>query len=258
MPGDVLQTSSAAVRVVVALEGGSLAVVEDNGGVAVRHRLAAHDILVVSPSHALVIGSSQRVELLSFQIATESLPDQHQALRSCCPFRFRNPLVASAARALGEQIAARQSLTHDFASAIVAVIVNEAARAQGTAAALPIRLVAPLSIPQLRRIDDYIDARLAEEVSLADLAKLTGNSVWHFMRRFKASRGTSPHAYIVERKLRCAADLITRSDLPIAEVARRIGLNRSHFSRAFKAHFAMSPRALRSSDPGSVRGLVPE
>jgi AraC-like DNA-binding protein len=240
------------LRVGIALNGGSVAVIDERTAAEVRHRLAALDALVVSPSRALIIGASQCVELLLFQL--EAVSGRHQSLRACSPFRFRDRLVASAAQALAEQLTDGQSLAPAFASAIVDVILNRATRAQTAAAETRVRLVAPLFGAQLRRIDDYIDARLAAEVRLADLARLTGTSVSHFMRRFRASRGTSPHAYVVERKLRCAADLLARSDLPIAEIARRVGLNRSHFARAFSAHFAMSPRALRSRESRSIHG----
>ena len=70
---------------------------------------------------------------------------------------------------------------------------------------------AALSRLQLARLDRFIDEHLDQQIALAALADLVGLSVWYFMRRFAASHGLSPHAFITERRLLRAKILLAKS-----------------------------------------------
>jgi AraC family transcriptional regulator len=65
------------------------------------------------------------------------------------------------------------------------------------------------------------------------------------MRRFNASYGISPHAYIAERRLAKAQVLLGESRMSITEVAIEVGMSHSHFSRTFLRRFGVSPREFR-------------
>jgi AraC-like DNA-binding protein len=53
----------------------------------------------------------------------------------------------------------------------------------------------------LRRVRDYIDAHLSEDINVQVLASLAGLSSCYFARAFKQSVGTTPHHYLMERRL---------------------------------------------------------
>jgi AraC family transcriptional regulator len=61
-------------------------------------------------------------------------------------------------------------------------------------------LTAPASHPldhvRLRRVLDYISAHLADEITLADLARVAGLSTFHFARMFTLAIGVPPHRYL--------------------------------------------------------------
>jgi len=95
---------------------------------------------------------------------------------------------------------------------------------------------------QLRRAQDLMQARLGEEISLAELADSCGLSSRHFSRAFRQSTGLAPFQWLAARRLEAAADMIARTDLPIHEVARRCGYaDHSHLSRTFRQRFGASP-----------------
>jgi AraC family transcriptional regulator len=52
--------------------------------------------------------------------------------------------------------------------------------------------VNPLRPALVRRVEEYVDANLARDISLAELARLSCMSVDHFLRSFRAARGTTP------------------------------------------------------------------
>lgn len=94
----------------------------------------------------------------------------------------------------------------------------------------------------LERIDDAIDGPLG----LDQLAQLAGMPPLRFLRSFSSTVGTTPHAYITERRLQRARSLLRSSDAPIASIALDCGFTQqSHLGAVFKARLGLSPRQYR-------------
>jgi AraC family transcriptional regulator, transcriptional activator FtrA len=92
----------------------------------------------------------------------------------------------------------------------------------------------------------WLRAHLAEPVTVADLAARSAMSPRTFARRFVASTGTTPLAWISRERIRLAQRLLETSDLPVDMVARSSGFGgpdnlRKHFSRALRT----TPQAYR-------------
>jgi AraC family transcriptional regulator len=103
-----------------------------------------------------------------------------------------------------------------------------------------------LSPAQVRRLTEYIESRLQERLNLEMLAAVTGLGVWTFTRHFRASFGRTPHAYIIERRIDRARDLLAKSGLPIKEVALICGFaDQAHMTRVFQTHVHTTPALLR-------------
>ncbi len=58
-----------------------------------------------------------------------------------------------------------------------------------------------LDIYKLNSVKDFIEERLAEDLSIADLAAVVHMSQFHFARTFKAATGNSPHRYLTQLPL---------------------------------------------------------
>ena len=96
-----------------------------------------------------------------------------------------------------------------------------------------------------RRVQDLIEAKLADPLHLADLAREAGQSEFHFARAFKTSLGITPHEYLNRRRIEKARQLIARGD-SLAEVALACGFsNQSHLNRQFRRLVGMSPGRYR-------------
>lgn len=96
----------------------------------------------------------------------------------------------------------------------------------------------------LRRIDEWIEAHIEGTIRLKELAALIDLSEFHFHRMFRASRGISPHTWIMARRIARAKDML--QDHAIARIAAACGFSsQSHFTRAFKAETGMTPAAYR-------------
>lgn len=93
---------------------------------------------------------------------------------------------------------------------------------------------------------DYIEARLDEDIALADVARAAGISRWHFQRIFKALTNETLKTYIRSRRLANSLDKLLRSDERIIDIAMCAGYeSQESFARAFKKAFGMTPTDYR-------------
>ena len=98
----------------------------------------------------------------------------------------------------------------------------------------------------LRKVRDYVDANLDKTIDLSSLAATAGLSPYHFARSFKQSEGATPHAYVVERRIAKARELLTGTSLPQSEIALQVGFaDQSHFARRFRQAVGVSPGQFR-------------
>jgi AraC family transcriptional regulator len=103
-----------------------------------------------------------------------------------------------------------------------------------------------LSPRHLRRAQDLMASRLAERVSMTDIAREIGLSPWHFSRAFQASTGLSPGQWLLGQRMARAAELLKDGRLPLAEVARTVGYGGlTSFGEAFRRHFGHPPSVHR-------------
>jgi AraC-like DNA-binding protein len=100
----------------------------------------------------------------------------------------------------------------------------------------------------LRRIHEYVDAHVSENIELSDLAAVAGLSVFHFAREFKRSVGVTPHLFLLQRRVDQAKAMLARSDLSLSEIAVVLGFaDQSHFTRRFREFVGTTPNEYRWS-----------
>ena len=98
----------------------------------------------------------------------------------------------------------------------------------------------------MARVQDFIDRSLGEDLSLEVIACQANMSVCGLKRLFQRHHATSPHQYLLERRIAKAARMLAETELPIAEVALETGFSsQSHFATAFKKKVGLSPKAYR-------------
>jgi transcriptional regulator GlxA family with amidase domain len=93
----------------------------------------------------------------------------------------------------------------------------------------------------------WLESRVAEPHSLAELARIAGLSRYHFLRTFKCVTGVTPHQWLLRARLREAAQRLTASRDPVTEIALDVGFeDLSNFIRSFRAEFGRSPGQYRA------------
>ncbi|MBX3188020.1 MAG: helix-turn-helix transcriptional regulator [Labilithrix sp.] len=99
-----------------------------------------------------------------------------------------------------------------------------------------------LSKSQLARVTEYIEAHLAEDVSLLRLARVAGVSASHLRALFKRSVGVPVHEYVIQRRVERARVLLARGDQPASEIALEAGFShQSHMARCMRRVLGVTP-----------------
>ncbi len=79
-----------------------------------------------------------------------------------------------------------------------------------------------LSQERMRRVIDYIDSHLGEDLTLDTLAGIACLSPHHLSRSFHRAAGVGLHRFVVQRRVDRAKHLVLGSDLSMAEIAWRV------------------------------------
>jgi AraC-like DNA-binding protein len=107
-----------------------------------------------------------------------------------------------------------------------------------------------VDVAAVERAREFLDAERTRVVRSSELESITGITRYELARQFRLLLGTSPHRYLVMRRLELARDRM-HADRPLAEVAYDAGFaDQAHFTRAFKRAFGLTParyRALRAA-----------
>jgi AraC family transcriptional regulator len=159
----------------------------------------------------------------------------------------RDPVVTHLILALRDLGCDEQPERNTHGEALGAVLAEHLLRHHGTAMPKVSEEWSGLPPARWRRVLEYLDANLERDLTLRDLAREAGTSVFHFARLFKHRTGLSPHRYLLQRRIDQARSLLGDRNLSIADVALRCGFaHPSHFSDTFRRVTGVTPRAYRS------------
>ena len=97
-----------------------------------------------------------------------------------------------------------------------------------------------------RRVCEYIDSHLEENIRLETLANTAKLSLSHFARAFRDTLGVPPHRYVLQQRIDRAREMLIRTEVPLSEIAVRTGFaDQSHFARHFHRWVGIAPSAFR-------------
>jgi AraC family transcriptional regulator len=103
-----------------------------------------------------------------------------------------------------------------------------------------------------KNVVSYVEEHLQDDISLEDMARIARLSPFHFSRCFKAMSGTSPHQYVIERRVERARELLTKSNLSLSQIAIESGFSdQSHLTRHMKRLLGLTPGLLTSGRSSS-------
>ena len=138
-----------------------------------------------------------------------------------------------------------------YAEALSLVLMHELLRLERTASAAARPVRGGLPAWQQKRVVEFIEEHLAEDISLTALAELVDLSLYHFARAFTQSFGAPPHRYHMARRMDLAKNLLQMPTLSVTQIGSRIGFREtSSFTRAFRNFTGLTPTEYRRQREG--------
>lgn len=96
------------------------------------------------------------------------------------------------------------------------------------------------------RLNAFIDQHISQPISNEYLAAALHTSTSHLYVLCQRLLGCSPQAYITQRRLIAAKNMLLKTSLPLNAIALETGFaDASSLSRAFKRHFQKTPGQIR-------------
>ncbi len=106
----------------------------------------------------------------------------------------------------------------------------------------------PLPPWRLKRVVEYINANLLDDLCLRDLSGAAGLSRMHFAAQFRAATGVTPHTYVLQRRIDESKSLLLESEQAIRDVAKAVGFkDAAHFISVFRRVMGVTPGRWRQS-----------
>lgn len=99
---------------------------------------------------------------------------------------------------------------------------------------------------RLRQVLDFIEANLAADLRLSDLAAVACSSPYHFSRAFHITTGFSPYRYLILQRIERGKALLRDDSLALADAAKQSGFRSTRqFATMFKQVCGVSPARFR-------------
>jgi AraC-like DNA-binding protein len=102
---------------------------------------------------------------------------------------------------------------------------------------------------RLKRALEYIETKISEPITLADVAASTGLTRMYFAAQFRAATGLRPHEYILRRRIERAQSMLLTSNITLIDAAFSVGFQtQAHFTTVFKKVVGETPYRWRETN----------
>jgi len=107
---------------------------------------------------------------------------------------------------------------------------------------------------QIERITSLVSVNIEGRVTVDDLASSCSLSPSHFTYLFKCTMGSTPHQWLLNRRIDFAKKLLAETMEPLASIASAAGFSdQSHFTRVFSRLVKASPSAWRRWEQARIK-----
>jgi len=157
-------------------------------------------------------------------------------------FGGRDPVMYGLAQALAAAMEQIGDGTALFADYVALAFHDHIIHAYGGIPVDDRKMRGGLAPWQVRRTQDFMDANLDGDPSIAQLASECRLSSSHFARAFKQTMGMPPHRWLTKRRIERAKQLLQETGSQLADIALDCGFaDQSHFVRVFSQSEGHSP-----------------
>lgn len=185
-------------------------------------------------------------ERLLTRLASEALDRTVEAVHLRDVLNIEDPLITSAVDAIRREAEAGALGGSLYVEAVATQLALHLLREYADVRCHERADGSRLSPVQQRRIAEYVDTHLGENLDLGTLANVAELGLSSFNRRFRTTFGCAPYAWVIERRLERARSMIEQTDCPLKQIAPACGFSdQAHMTRLFRSHLDVTPGKLR-------------
>lgn len=163
-------------------------------------------------------------------------------------YKAQDPLIQQIGLALLKEANAETAVGKVYSDSLIQTLTLHLLRNYSTANILSETSNGGLSGYKLKRVQEFINANLDEDLSLAEIAEIADLSQFHFVRAFRKSTGKTPQQYLMEQRIERAKELLLKDELPLVEISLQTGFkNQSHFTTLFRKFTKYTPKMWRET-----------
>lgn len=132
-----------------------------------------------------------------------------------------------------------------FMDGLAAALITHVYRTYANAA-FPKIAKGGLTPRDAKRVLDYIEAHMNQDIGLPDLASSVSLSAHYFTAAFKSTVGMPPYRYLLHRRVERAKELLLSADMSPAKIAEEVGFSsQSQFTTNFRKIVGTTPARFR-------------
>lgn len=178
-------------------------------------------------------------------IARESgLADERLEIRN--RFQVRDPELETLGWAMKRELESGYPSGRLYLDGLALAVASRLVTCHSSVAKPPAQRNEGLSGHRLKRVLSFIEDRLAEDLSLEQIATVAGISASHVKTLFRRSMGVPVHQYVIQRRVERAKTLLTEDSLSMAEIALASGFShQSHMARHMRRVLGQPPRVMK-------------
>lgn len=195
----------------------------------VRSRMIDASFLVVTVSDAALMAASGQTKEVELR----------------CSERLQDPRIRALLLAVNAERVAGFPAGQLFLDSVEQALAVSLVRGHAVESS-PMRSLGGLTTRRLRRVVDFIQAKLDDDLSLEDIAGAAEMSVTHFARVFRQSTGETPYQFLLRQRVRRAAKMLHQPGARILDVALACGFkSQQHFAKVFRRILGATPTEYR-------------
>jgi AraC family transcriptional regulator len=190
-----------------------------------------------------------RRKLLDQVIATMFPDGQHVEIQFCaCAY---DPVLEKLCLAIREALHEASKASAQYVEHMLLGAAAYLVRHYSTATPRGDEPISSLSDWQVMRTREIVEARLGENIALADIACEFRLSADHFGRLFKRASGVTLYQYIIRCRVERAQKMLSETETPIVDIAGECGFaDQVHLTRAFGRLVGVTPAVYRRTKRG--------
>ncbi|WP_027543565.1 helix-turn-helix domain-containing protein [Bradyrhizobium sp. WSM2254] len=212
-----------------------------SGGHVTSRCIPKGSIFFLPAGHACEVGLHGALDTLHIYLRANLVP-----VHAVTPLLVeRDVVIQHLAQAVEQAVCENVSNSDRFIDPIARALANRVSAISRSSEPWQVQ-TAGLPDYELRRLQDFIEANLEGEITLAAMASACGIGTKSFVRAFAATTGKSPYQYVIAARVERAKRLIEQDQEGLAEIALRCGFShQEHLTRAFRRLTGQTPGRYR-------------